>query len=155
MTGRIEQRLRELGIELPQTAAPAGAYVPFILTGKLVFISGQLPIWNGELRYKGKVGQEFTVEEGYQGARLCGLNILAQVKAATGGDLDRVARCLKLGGFVASGPDFFDHPKVLNGASDLMAQVFGDAGKHVRFAVGAPALPLGVAVEIESVFELA
>lgn len=154
MSGRIEARLKELGIELPQPAAPVAAYVPTTQAGKILFVSGQVTVWNGERRFLGKLGQEFSVEEGKQAARLCGLNIIAQVKAACGGNLDRVASCLKLGGFVACGPDFHDHPAVINGASELMVEVFGDAGRHARFAVGAPSLPLNVAVEVEAVFEL-
>ncbi|MGB0670631.1 MAG: RidA family protein, partial [Rhodospirillales bacterium] len=109
---------------------------------------------NGQLHYIGKVGAELSVDEGYQAARLCGLNLIAQVRAAAGGDLDCVTRVVKLGGFVNCGPDFRDHPKVINGASDLMAEVFGGAGRHARFAVGAPSLPLGIAVEVEGTFEL-
>lgn len=155
MAGRIEARLAELGIELPKAAAPAAAYVPFTLSGRTLYVAGQVTVWNGELRYQGKVGQDFSIEEGQAAARLCGLNLIAQAKAACDGDLDRVARCLKLGGFVNAGPDFHDHPKVINGASELMLQVFGDAGKHARFAVGASSLPFNVAVEIDAVFELA
>lgn len=155
MTGRIESRLAELGIELPKAAAPAGAYVPFVISGRTLYLSGQLPIWNGELRHVGKLGMPLTVEEGQAAARLCGLNIIAQARAACDGDLDRVARCIKLGGFVNCGPDFHDHPKVLNGASELLFQVFGDAGKHARFAVGAASLPFNVAVEIDAILELA
>lgn len=154
MAGIIESRLRDLGIELPEAAAPAAAYVPYAVSGKTLYISGQLPMWNGERRYIGKVGQDVSVEDGQACARLCALNILAQARAACDGDLDRIARCLKLGGFVNSGPDFQDHPKVINGASELMLQVFGDIGKHARFAVGAPGLPFGVAVEIEAIFEM-
>ncbi len=154
MSGRIEARLKELGIELPQPAAPVAAYVPTTQSGKILYVSGQVTVWNGERRFIGKVGQDFSAEEAKQAARLCGLNIIAQVKAACGGNLDRVASCLKLGGFVNCGPDFHDHPAVINGASELMVEVFGDAGRHARFAVGAPSLPLNVAVEVEAVFEL-
>ncbi len=155
MAGKIDARLKELGIDLPEAAAPAANYIPYVVTGNHVFLSGQITIWNGELRFLGRLGEALTVEQGYQAARLCGLNILAQVKAACGGDLDRVVRCVKLGGFVNSTPDFTDQPKVVNGASDLMVEVFGDPGRHARFAVGAPALPLGVSVEIDAVFEIA
>jgi enamine deaminase RidA (YjgF/YER057c/UK114 family) len=153
--GTLEQRLNELGIDLPAPAAPAGAYVPTGQSGTMLFVSGQLPLLNGELRYLGHLGDTVTIEEGYAAARLCGLNLLAQVKAACGGDLDRVSRVLRLGGFVASTPAFDQQPKVINGASDLMTEVFGDKGRHARFAVGASALPLGVAVEVEGVFEVA
>ena len=154
MAGTVAARLNELGIELPKVATPAGAYVAYTQAGNILFVSGQLPMQNGALSHTGKVGTDLSVEDGYAGARTCALNILAQVQAACGGDLDRVVRCLKLGGFVSCGPDFNDHPKVINGASELMLQVFGDAGKHARFAVGAPSLPLGAAVEVEAVFEL-
>jgi enamine deaminase RidA (YjgF/YER057c/UK114 family) len=154
MAGTIEARLKELNIELPQPSAPAANYIPFTVTGNQVFIAGQVPFWNGELRFVGKVGQELSIEEGQQAARLCALNILAQLKAACGGDLDRVSRCVKLGGFVNCPPDFKNHPEVVNGASDLMVQVFGDAGRHARFAVGAGSLPRGVGVEVDAVFEI-
>ncbi|WP_029009829.1 RidA family protein [Azospirillum halopraeferens] len=154
MAGRIDERLRALGIELPQAAPAVAAYVPYTISGTTLYVSGQITVWNGERRFIGKVGRDLTVEEGVQAARLCGLNILAQARAACGGDLDRVARCLKLGGFVNCGPDFTDHPAVINGASELMTQVLGDAGKHARIAVGAASLPLGVAVEVDAVFEL-
>jgi enamine deaminase RidA (YjgF/YER057c/UK114 family) len=154
MAGQIEARLAELGIELPQAAAPAANYVPYVVSGNLVFVSGQVTVWNGEFHYQGKVGQDLGVEDGQAAARLCALNIVAQVKAACGGDLDRVVRIVRLGGFVNSTPDFTDQPKVINGASDLMAEVFGDKGKHARAAVSAAALPLGVAVEVEAVVEI-
>lgn len=155
MAGEIDARLAERGIELPEAPAPAANYVPFVVTGGLVFVAGQVTVWNGELRYVGRLGEDFDVDEGYQAARLCGLNLIAQAKAAAGGDLDRIARVVKLGGFVNSTPEFTEQPKVLNGASDLMAEVFGEAGRHARFAVGAPTLPLGVAVEVDGVFEIA
>lgn len=154
MSGRIEARLRELGITLPEAAAPVAAYVPTARSGNILFISGQITVWNGERQFVGKVGQEFSVEQGKEAARLCGLNILAQAKAALDGDLDRVRRVLRLGGFVNAGPGFHDHPIVINGASELMADVFGDAGKHARAAVGAPSLPGNVAVEVDAVFEV-
>jgi len=155
MTGRIDARLAELGIELPQAAAPVAAYVAYTRSGNTLYISGQITVWNGERKFVGKVGQDFTVEQGKEAARLCALNILAQAKAALDGDLDRVTRVLKLGGFVNAGADFHDHPAVINGASELMQEVFGDAGKHARAAVGAPSLPGNVAVEVEAVLEVA
>jgi enamine deaminase RidA (YjgF/YER057c/UK114 family) len=155
MAGTIEARLKELGIELPAAAAPAANYVPWSISGNTVYVAGQVTFWNGELKFIGKVGKEFTVEEGYQAARLCGLNVIAQVKAACGGDLDRVVRCCRLGGFVNAGADFYDHPKVINGASDLMVEVFGEKGKHARAAVGSSALPLNVATEVDAIFEIA
>ena len=155
MAGQITTRLAELGIELPEPAAPAANYVPYVVSGNLVFVSGQVTVWNGELRFIGKVGSDLSLEDGIEAARLCGLNLIAQARDAAGGDLDSIKRVVKLGGFVNAGPDFTDHPKVINGASDLMVEVFGEAGKHARFAVGAGSLPLGVAVEIDGVFELA
>ena len=154
MAGQITTRLAELGIDLPEPSAPAANYVPYVFSGNLVFVSGQLPVWNGDFRFIGKVGADFSLEEGIEAARLCGINLIAQARDAAGGDLDRIKRVVKLGGFVNAGPDFTDHPKVINGASDLMADVFGEAGKHARFAVGAVSLPLGVAVEVDGVFEL-
>jgi enamine deaminase RidA (YjgF/YER057c/UK114 family) len=154
MAGTIETRLKEIGITLPDAPIPAANYVPAVISGVHAFIAGQVPFQNGELTYIGKVGQDYTVEEAQACARVVGLNILAQLSAALDGDLDRVVNCVKLGGFVNSGPDFHDHPKVINGASDLMFEVFGDAGKHARFAVGAPSLPFNVAVEIDAIFEV-
>lgn len=151
---RIEARLRQLAIELPKPSAPAGAYVPYVLTDSLLFLAGQLPLWNGEMRYLGRVGSELTIEDGYAAARLCALNLLAQAKDACDGNLDRVLRVVRLGGFVLAAPAFTDHPKVLNGASDLMQDVFGQSGRHARFAVGAPSLPLGAAVEVEGIFQI-
>jgi enamine deaminase RidA (YjgF/YER057c/UK114 family) len=154
VTQSIEARLAELGLELPQPAAPAASYVPLIRVGNMLFVSGQLPSWNGEIRFKGKLGAGVSVEEGQEAARLCALNLLAQVKASCG-SLDAVRRCVKLGGFVACTPDFTDQPKVINGASQLMLDVLGDAGRHARFAVGAPALPFDVSVEVDGIFEVA
>lgn len=150
----IENRLKELGLTLPQAAAPAANYVPYVQSGNLVFVSGQITLENGDLKYVGRVGEDFTTEQAYEAAKLCGLNLIAQVKAACGGDLDRVTRVVRLGGFVNCTADFTDQPKVINGASDLMAQVFGEAGKHARAAVGVNTLPLGVCVEVDGVFEV-
>jgi enamine deaminase RidA (YjgF/YER057c/UK114 family) len=155
MTGRFAARLKELGIELPAAAAAVANYVPFVVSGNLVFVSGQLPLENGKMVVTGKLGDTLAVEDGYKAARLCALNLLAQARAAGGGDLDRVRRLVRLTAFVASTPDFTDQPKVANGASDLMVEVLGEAGRHARVAVGAPSLPLDAAVEIEGVFELA
>lgn len=154
MSGTIDARLAELGITLPEAAAPAANYVPYVVTGNLVHVAGQVTLKDGKLEFVGKVGRDFGVDEGYQAARLCGLNLIAQAKAACGGDLDRVVRVVKLGGFVNGTTDFTDQPKVVNGASDLMVEVFGDAGRHARFAVGAPALPFDVAVEVDGIFEI-
>jgi enamine deaminase RidA (YjgF/YER057c/UK114 family) len=155
MSGRIDARLKELGIELPAAAAPAANYVPFVVSGKTIFVSGQIPILNGEIKFKGKVGTDISVEEGQKSARLCALNLIAQARQAAGGDLDRIVRVVKLGGFVACEASFTDQPEVINGASELMVQVFGDAGRHARFAVGANVLPRNVATEVEAIFELA
>ena len=154
MAGQIEARLKELGIELPAAASPAANYIPFVVTGKLVFISGQITLQDGKIIHQGRIGDDLTVDDGYQAARLCGLNLLAQLKAAAGGDLDNVSRVVKLGGFVNSVSTFTDQPEVINGASDLMVEVFGDSGKHARFAVSAGALPRNVAVEVDGIFEL-
>ena len=148
----IETRLTDLGITLPDAPAPAANYVPFAQTGNLVFVSGQIS-QNESGLIKGRLGDGMSVEDGTDAARRCGLALIAQVKAATG-SLDRVRRVVKLTGFVNSTPDFTDQPEVINGCSDLMVEVFGDAGRHARAAVSAPALPLGVAVEIEAIFEV-
>jgi enamine deaminase RidA (YjgF/YER057c/UK114 family) len=155
MTGRIDARLTELKISLPAASVPAANYVPVVIAGNLAFVSGQVPVLQGELKYLGKVGVELTLEQGQQAARLCALNIIAQLKLALGGDLDRVRRCVKVGGFVNCESGFGDQPKVINGASDLFVAVFGDAGRHARFAVGTNALPFNVAVEVDAVFEVA
>lgn len=150
MAGKIEARLAELGIELPEAAAPAANYVPYVLEGATLYIAGQVPFWNGELMHVGKVGADYSVDDAVAAARVCGLNLIAQARAAVG-DLDRITRIMKVGGFVNSVPDFTQHPEVVNGASDLFVEVFGDAGKHARFAVGAGSLPRGVAVEVDAV----
>ena len=154
MPAKTESRLAELGITLPQAPSPAANYVPFVVSGPLVFLSGQVPIVDGKPNFVGKVGADFSVDEGYQAARLCAINLLAQLRTACEGDLDRVQRVVKLSGFVNCAPDFTAQPQVVNGASDLMVDVFGEAGRHARFAVGAPSLPLGVAVEVDGVFEI-
>lgn len=150
----IETRLAELGITLPDAPAPAANYVPFVITGNLAHISGQISAdANGQI--KGKLGADMTVEQGAAAARACAISLLAQAKKACGGDLGRVVRLVKLVGFVNSTADFTDQPKVINGASDLMVAVLGDAGRHARSAVSAASLPFGVAVEIEAIFEIA
>ncbi len=149
----IEARLKDLGITLPTPAAPAANYVPFVLSGSILHISGQLPAKDGKL-IKGCLGGNLDIEQGQEAAKLCAINILAQAAAALGGNLAQIKRCVKLGGFVASAPEFFDQPKVVNGASDLIVAVLGDAGKHARFAVGVAALPFGVAVEVDATFEV-
>ncbi len=150
----ITARLAELGITLPNPPAPVAAYVPFTIANNMVFISGQLPLENGAVKITGKLGADVSIEQGIEAAHLCGLNILAQLNAACGGDLDKVASCVRLGGFIASTPDFYDQPKVMNGASELMQQVFGDTGKHARAAVGVPCLPRNAAVEADGIFAL-
>lgn len=155
MAGQIDARLKELGITLPSPATPVANYVAFVRTGNLVFTSGQVTFnAAGKLDFIGKLGREFGIDEGYQAARLCAVNILAQLRNACDGDLDRVVRCVKIVGFVNATPDFADHPKVINGASDLVVAVFGDKGRHARSAVGMGSLPLGVATEVEAVFEV-
>lgn len=154
MSARIDERLKELGIELPKPAAVAANYVATVRTGQLVIVSGQLPMADGMVRYRGKLGAGVSLEDGQAAARLCGLNILAQMKAACGDDLERIVRCMRLGGFVACAPEFADHPKVVNGASDLMVDVLGEAGRHARAAVGVPSLPFDAAVEVEAMFEV-
>lgn len=154
MSGRIEARLRELGVELPQATAPMANYVPFTLAGTLVFVAGQISQWNGRPRHVGKLGGGIGIEDGRDAARLCALNILTHLRTACGGDLDRVRRVAQLRGFVNCTPDFTDMPEVVNGASDLMVEIFGDPGRHARAAVGVASLPAGVAVEVEAVFEI-
>lgn len=155
MAGRIEARLKELGITLPEAPRPAANYVPFVVTGNLVFISGQLPMRDGALAFAGKVPDQVSLEDAQAAARLCGINILSQLRAACGGDLDRVVQGVKVGGFVNAVPGFQQSPLVVNGASDLIGAVLGEAGRHARFAVGAGSLPLGAAVEVEALFEIA
>jgi len=154
MSGKIVAKLKELGIELPAVTAPIANYVPFTVGGNIVVVSGQVSVRNGKAEFVGKLGAGISVADGQQAARLCALNILAHLKVAAGGDLDRVKQVLRLGGFVNCTPEFTDMPQVVNGASDLMVAVFGDAGKHARAAVGVSSLPLGVAVEVEAMFEL-
>ncbi len=153
MSGIIESKIKELGLEIPSAPQPAGSYVQYYQSGNLLFIAGQIPFWNGEVKYQGKVGVEFSIEEGQEAARTCALNIIAQAKEATG-NLDKITRIVKLSGFVNCLTDFADHPKVINGASDLMGNIFGDKGKHTRIALGAGSLPLNVAVEIDAIIEI-
>lgn len=151
---KIEEKLTSLNITVPQAAAPVANYVGFVKTGSQVIISGQLPFENGELKYIGKVGSQISPEDAKKAARLCAINIISQLRSACNGNLDKVARCVRLGVFVNADATFTDHPAVANGASDLMVEVFGDAGKHARAAVGSGSLPRGVAVEIEAMFEI-
>jgi len=150
----IEERLAAEGIALPDAPAPAANYVPFVKTGNLIVISGQLPFVDGKCQFLGRLGDTVDVEAGIQSARLCAVNLLANLKVACGGDLSKVTRVVRLGGFVAATPEFEQHPAVVNGASDLMASIFGDLGAHARAAVGVASLPLGASVEIEGMFEV-
>ena len=153
MSSSIEKRIADLGVTLPAPGAPAGNYVPFVIAGNLVFMAGPVAREAGKMKYTGKVGRDLSVEDGQAAAKLCAVNLLSQLKAACG-DLDRVERCVRLGGFVNSPPDFLDHPKVVNGASDFIVEVFGERGQHARTAVGVSALPLDSAVEVEAIFQL-
>jgi enamine deaminase RidA (YjgF/YER057c/UK114 family) len=154
MPGRIEAHLRELQIELPQPSKPGANYVQFVRSGNLLFLTGQLSQWNGERRFVGKLGREFGVEEGQQAARLCALNLIAHLRTALDGDLDRAVRCIRVAGYVNSVGEFTGQSQVINGASDLFVEIFGEAGRHTRMAVGVSALPYDVAVEVEAVFEV-
>lgn len=151
---KIQEKLNSLGINLPTPAAPVANYVGFVKVDNLIFVSGQLPIKDGKLQYIGKVGSEISTDEATEAAKLCAINILAQLNVACAGNLDSIKKCVKLGIFVNGVPDFKDHPQVANGASNLIAEVFGDAGKHSRAAVGSGSLPFGVAVEIDAIFEI-
>lgn len=155
MAGAVDARLKELGIEIPEAAAPVANYVGWVRTGNLVFVSGQVTVQGGQFKYQGKLGADLSIEDGQAAARLCAINVIAQLRAACEGDLDRVRRIVKLGGFVNSTPEFADQPKVINGASDLMVEVFGDRGRHARAAVSAGSLPMGVAVEVDALAEIA
>ncbi|HEY4077581.1 MAG TPA: RidA family protein [Rhizomicrobium sp.] len=150
----VESRLKELGVVLPAPPAPVASYVPYTISGNQVFISGQIPILDGAVKHVGKLGVDMHMEGGQAAAQLCAINLLAQLKAACGGDLDRVVKCVRLGVFVNASPEYTDHPQVANGASDLIAAVFGEAGKHARAAVGVGSLPRGVAVEVDAIFEI-
>lgn len=147
------QKLAELGLKLPDPPASGGNYLPFRIVGNLVFLPGVISSWNGELTHRGKVGSEVTIEQGYEGAKICALNLLANLQAAIG-DLDRVKQIVGVNGYVNCVPDFPSSPKVINGASDLLVNVFGDAGRHVRAAVGVAGLPLGASVEVQMTVEL-
>ncbi|MBN7786413.1 RidA family protein [Ponticoccus gilvus] len=154
MSDPIETRLAELGLTLPDAPAPAANYVPYVISGNMLYVSGQVSMGPDGF-ITGKLGKDLSVEDGAAAARACALSLLAQVRAACGGDLSRLKRVVKLTGFVNSTPDFADQPKVINGASDTLAEILGDAGRHARSAVSAASLPFGVAVEIEGIFEIA
>lgn len=155
MAGRIDAKLAELGITLPTPMAPIANYVPFVRTGDLVVVSGQVPVQDGKVAIAGKVGEAVSLEQGVAAARLCFINVLAQLRAACGGDLDRVQQVIRLGGFIAAPAAFTQHAAVMNGASDLAVAVFGDAGRHARTTIGVPSLPLDAAVEVEGMFRIA
>jgi enamine deaminase RidA (YjgF/YER057c/UK114 family) len=154
MAGRIEATLKELGIALPAAAKPIANYVPFTVTGKLVVVSGQLPLKDGAIAFTGKLGEGVTVEQGQESTRFCFINVLSQLREAAGGDLDRVKQVLRLGGFIASVPGFTQQAAVMNGASDLCVAVFGEAGRHARTTIGVPVLPADAATEVEALVEL-
>ena len=154
MNRDINKRLEELNINIENASVPAGSYIPYVISNNLVFISGQLPFINGELTIKGKIGDNVSVEEGIQMAEACAMALLSQLKEACNGDLNKVKRVVKLGGFVASTPDFTDQPKIINGASDLLVSIFGDKGRHARFAVGSNSLPFNISVEIDAIIKI-
>jgi enamine deaminase RidA (YjgF/YER057c/UK114 family) len=151
VTGTIEKRIEALGLTLPTPPKPVASYVPFVIVDKTIYVSGQVTMGPEGLEYIGKLGRDLDVEQGQAAAQLCGLNIIAQLKVAAGGDLDQIKQIVRLGGFVNSTDDFKAQPQVINGASDLMQNVFGESGRHARAAVGVNALPAGVAVEIDAV----
>lgn len=150
----IEDRLKELGIELPNASSPGANYLPTLRVGELVYVTGQLSQWNGERKFIGKLGREFDVPEGAAAARLCALNLVAHLRNALDGNLDHMVRCVRVSGYVNATPEFTGHSQVMNGASDLFVEIFGDAGRHTRIAVGVAGLPYGVAVEVEALFQV-
>ncbi|HXD31255.1 MAG TPA: RidA family protein [Pyrinomonadaceae bacterium] len=151
---KFEEALANLGLTIPEPSIPVANYVPYVISGKLVYISGQIPMQAGQLSYVGKLGREFSIEQGQEAARVCALNILGLIRHACDGDLGRVVRCVRLGAFVNGTDEFTDQPQVVNGASDLMVAVFGERGRHARAAVGVNSLPRGVAVEVDAIFEI-
>jgi enamine deaminase RidA (YjgF/YER057c/UK114 family) len=155
MSGVIDAKLAELGIVLPTPMAPIANYVPFVVTGDLVFVSGQVPAVDGKIAFTGNVSENLTVAQGVQAARQCLINVLVHLRAACGGDLDRVAQVVRLGGFIAAPASFTQHAVVMNGASDLAVAVFGEAGRHARTTIGVPSLPADAAVEVEGIFRIA
>lgn len=154
MSDPINQRLNELKIDLPETPNPVANYLPYTITGNLVFISGQIPFVEGQLLYSGKIGEDISIEDGQKAARICGLNLLSQLNQACDQSLDRVSRVIKIGGFVNSTSIFKEHALVINGVSNLMVEIFQDRGKHARAAIGCSSLPLGASVEVEAIFEI-
>jgi len=154
MPGRIDMKLAELGITLPRPMPPIANYVPYVVSGNLVVVSGQVPAVDGRIAVTGKVGNGLSLDQGVEAARLCFINVLVHLKSACSGDLDRVKRVVRLGGFIASLPEFTNHAQVMNGASDLAVAVFDEAGRHARTTIGVPALPADAAVEVEGLFEI-
>jgi enamine deaminase RidA (YjgF/YER057c/UK114 family) len=154
MPGTIDAKLAELGIAVPAAAAPIANYIGYNIVGSMVVVSGQIPLVDGKIAVTGKVGAGVSIEQAQAAARICFVNLLAQLKAATGGDLDRVKRVVRLGGFIAAGPDFTQHALVMNGASDMAVAVFGEKGRHARTTIGVPSLPGDAAVEVEGMFEI-
>ena len=151
---KFEEALDKLGLSFPEPTIPVANYVPYVISGKLVYVSGQIPMQAGQLSFVGKLGREFSIEQGQEAARICALNVLGLIKHACDGKLERVVRCVRLGGFINGTDDFIDQPQVMNGASDLMVAVFGERGRHARAAVGVNSLPRGVAVEVDAIFEI-
>jgi len=154
MPNKVTKRLNKLGINLPNPSEPGANYVPYLFVGNLLYLTGQLCHWNGERMYVGKLGSEFEVDEGLKAARICGLNLISQLNVALDGKLDRIKQTVRLTGYMNSESDFYGQSQVMNGASDLFVEVFGDAGQHTRVAIGVNALPYNVAVEVEGVFEV-
>ena len=152
---RYDEKIVALGLQIPESILPVGNFVPYVVANNLVYVSGQIPLQGGRPAFVGKLGRDFTVEEGQKAARICALQVLGIIKDACGGDLSKVVRCVRLGGFINSLPEFTNQPQVMNGASDLMVSVFGDSGRHARAAVGVNSLPAGVAVEVDAIFEIA
>jgi len=150
----IDKKIESLSITLPIAPSPAANYIPYVISNNLVFISGQVPFENGEIKYTGKVGKNINIDKAKEVARICGLNVISVLKNALDGDLSRVKNCVKLGIFVSCTSDFHQQPEVANGASDLMVEIFGEKGKHARFAVGANSLPRNVPVEVDAIFEI-
>ena len=150
----IEKRLEELSIKIPEFVAPAANYLPYVKSGNQIFISGQLPAQNGKMAFVGKVGKDIDVAQAKEAAKICAINLIAVLKAACDGDLNKVKKCVKLGIFINAVDDFANHPEIGNGASDLMVEIFQEKGKHARFAMGAGSLPFNVPVEIDAVFEI-
>ena len=155
MSSAIDAKLQALGVNLPTPAASVANYVGYVTTGSLVFVSGQLPLEDGKVAVSGHLGKNVAIEDGYRAARICAINLLAQLKAATDGNLDRIKKVVRLTGFISSTPDFTEQSKIINGASDFLVEVLGDAGRHARISISVAAMPMGAAGEVEGVFEIA